>query len=246
MFNCITIKGKLHSNFAEGFSRILNFKNGAGFLSWPFFLLRIIQLIFIIVPTKQNNVTGNDLVLYIKNMVSKRCIQSVKDTFDKMDLSYSHVSLGEAEILSVVSANKMDLLKKNLLISGFEIIADKKQILIEKIKGIILEMLQNEEGLPQTNISYYIAGKLNYDYTYLANIFSEVRGITIERYIITNKIERVKELIQDGELNLTDISYKMNYSSVAHLSGQFKKITGITPTEFKKQKYKMRINLEDL
>lgn len=194
----------------------------------------------------QNNVTAKDLVLYIKNMVSKRCIQSVKDTLDKMDLSYGHITLGEAEIFTPVTANRMLRLKEMLLISGFEIIADKKHILTEKIKGIILEMLQNEEGLPEINISYYIAGKLNYDYTYLANIFSEVRGITIERYIITNKIERVKELIQDGELNLTDISYKMNYSSLAHLSGQFKKITGFTPSEFKKQKHKMRINLEDL
>jgi AraC-like DNA-binding protein len=186
------------------------------------------------------------VILHIKNMVSGRCIISVKDTFGKLGLSYESVVLGEAKILSVISDMEMAELKKKLLISGFEILEDKKTILIEKIKTVILEMVHNEKGLPEKNISYFISSKLNYDYTYLANIFSEVIGSTIERFIIMHKIERVKELIQDGELTITDISYKMSYSSVAHLSGQFKKITGLTPTAFKKQENKVRNNLEDL
>jgi AraC-like DNA-binding protein len=179
-------------------------------------------------------------------MVSQRCIVSVKDTLEKLGLKYESVTLGEIVLLSQVSDQEMLDLKNNLLLSGFVILEDKKNILVEKIKKIILEMIHYEDSLPQTNISYYIADKLNYDYTYLANIFSEIKGSTIEHFIIAHKIERVKELLQDNELSITDISYKMNYSSVAHLSGQFKKITGVTPSFFKRQKIKIRNKLEDL
>jgi AraC-like DNA-binding protein len=179
-------------------------------------------------------------------MVSQRCILSVKDNLEKLGLIYESVELGEARVLPAISDNQMELLKKNLLSSGFEILEDKKNILIEKIKAVIINMVHHEDSLPETNISHYIAGKLHYDYTYLANIFSEVKGSTIERFIIMHKIERVKELLEYGELTLTTISYKMNYSSVAHLSSQFKKITGFTPTDFKRQKNKIRNKLEDL
>ena len=179
-------------------------------------------------------------------MVSQRCKLSVKDTLEKLGLSHGPVELGEVELLSEISAGRLEQLKIKLLNSGFEIIEDHKSILIEKIKTIIIEMVHYEDNLPKTNFSTYITGKLPYDYTYLANIFSEVKGTTIERFIIMHKIERIKELLGYDELSLTEISYKLNYSSVAHLSSQFKKITGLTPTEFKRQKHKMRNELEDL
>jgi YesN/AraC family two-component response regulator len=178
-------------------------------------------------------------------MVSQRCIVSVKDTLEKLGLQYEYVTLGEAS-LNAASEHEIELLKKNLKMSGFEILENKKNILCEKIKRVILQMVRDENGLPDTNISYYIAAKLDYDYTYLSNIFSEINGTTIERFIIMHKIERVKELLQDDELNITDVSYKLHYSSVAHLSAQFKKITGVTPSVYKKQKHKLRSKLEDL
>jgi AraC-like DNA-binding protein len=123
---------------------------------------------------------------------------------------------------------------------------DKKSVLIERIKNVIIEMVHYEDELPKSNFSDYISGKLNHDYTYLANLFSEVVGTTIEHFIIAHKIEKVKELLVYDELTLTEISYKLNYSSVAHLSNQFKKVTGLTPSHFKKLKNKRRRSLEDV
>ena len=179
-------------------------------------------------------------------MVSQRCIVSVKSTLEKLDMPYEYVKLGEASILNEFPDKQMNALKEGLSDSGFEILNNKKSILSEKIKLVILEMIHNKDGLPEINASHFIAGKLNYDYTYLANVFSEVNSMTIERFIITHKIERVKELLQDDELSIKEISYKMNYSSLAHLSAQFKKITEMTPTIYKKQHTKARNNLEDL
>lgn len=179
-------------------------------------------------------------------MVSQRCIVSVKSTLEKQGIPYEYVKLGEASLLTEFSDKQMNTLKEMLSDSGFEILNNKKSILSEKIKLVILEMIHNKDGLPEINASHFIAGKLNYDYTYLANVFSEVNEMTIERFIITHKIERVKELLQDDELSIKEISYKMNYSSLAHLSAQFKKITEMTPTIYKKQQNKMRNNLEDL
>ncbi|MES1224068.1 MAG: helix-turn-helix domain-containing protein [Bacteroidota bacterium] len=179
-------------------------------------------------------------------MVSLRCKLFVKDTLTKLGIPHGPVELGEVELLSEISVIQLEQIKIDLLSAGFEILEDHKSILIEKIKTIIIQMVQYDGNLPKINFSAYLTAKLPYDYTYLANIFSEVKGTTIERFIIMHKIERIKELLLYNELSLTEISYKLNYSSVAHLSAQFKKITGLTPTEFKRQKNKHRSELEDL
>jgi AraC-like DNA-binding protein len=137
-------------------------------------------------------------------------------------------------------------IKKKLAISGLELLDDKKSILIEKIKNVIVEMVHYTDEIPKVNYSDYISEKLNHDYTYLSNIFSEVKGITIQQFIINHKIVRVKELLLYDELNLTEISYILNYSSVAHLSNQFKKVTGLSPTFFKQLKQKRNSNLENV
>ena len=179
-------------------------------------------------------------------MVSLRCKMLVKEELEKLNVHYTIVDLGAVEINEILTQKQHDLLKINLLKSGLELLDDKKSILIEKIKNLIIEMVHYNDELPVVNYSEYISGKLGYDYTYLANIFSEVKGITIQHFIISHKIERVKELLLYDELNLTEISYKLNYSSVAHLSAQFKKITGLTPTFFKQLKKKKRTSLEDV
>ena len=184
--------------------------------------------------------------IYIKYMVSLRCKMLVKEELKKLGLHYAIMDLGMVEILEEITKDQRDQLKKNLLTSGLELLDDNKSILIEKIKNVIIEMIQYSDELPKVNYSDYISEKLGYDYTYLANTFSEVKGITIQQYIIINKIERVKELLIYDELNLTEISRKMHYSSVAHLSNQFKKITGLTPSFYKQLKNKRRANLEDL
>jgi AraC-like DNA-binding protein len=170
----------------------------------------------------------------------------VKDELEKLGLHHAVVDLGTVEILEDITTEQRIQLKENLMKSGLELLDNKKSILIEKIKNIIIEMIHYSDELPKVNYSDYISEKLGYDYTYLANIFSEVRGITIQQFIIMHKIERVKELLIYDELNLTQISYKLHYSSVAHLSNQFKKITGLTPTFYKQLKDKRKRNLEDL
>ncbi|MBY0485785.1 MAG: AraC family transcriptional regulator [Flavobacteriaceae bacterium] len=186
------------------------------------------------------------MVLYIKYMVSLRCKMMVKEELKKLGLHYVIVDLGIVEILEDISPEKFYTLKDNLAISGLELLDDKKAILIEKIKNVIIEMVHYTDELPKVNYSDYISDKLKHDYTYLSNIFSEVKGITIQQYIIIHKIERVKELLLYDELNLTEIAYLLNYSSVAHLSNQFKKITGLSPSFFKQLKQKRKINLENL
>jgi AraC-like DNA-binding protein len=137
-------------------------------------------------------------------------------------------------------------LKRQLLKSGLELLDDKKSILIERIKSVIIELIHYSDEIPKVNFSEYLSEKLHYDYTYLANVFSEVKGTTIQQFIIMHKIEKVKELLLYDELNLTEISYKLHYSSVSHLSNQFKKITGLSPSFFKQLKQKRMKNLEDL
>lgn len=170
----------------------------------------------------------------------------VKEELKKLGILYVVVDLGMVEILEDITQEQHDRLKENLLKSGLELLDDKRSILIEKIKNVVTEMIHYADEMPRVNYSDYISEKLGYDYTYLANIFSEVKGITIQQYIINHKIEKVKELLLYDELNLTEISYKLNYSSVAHLSNQFKKVTGLTPTFFKKLKNKKRTPLEDV
>ncbi len=179
-------------------------------------------------------------------MVSLRCKMMVKEELKKLGIKYMIVDLGMAEIHEDITLKQRELLKKNLLRSGLELLDDKRSILIEKIKNIITEMIHYSDELPKENYSDYISKKLGYDYTYLANTFSEVKGITIQQFIIINKIEKVKELLLYDELNLTEISYKLHYSSVAHLSNQFKKVTGLSPSFYKKLKKKRKNNLENM
>ncbi len=179
-------------------------------------------------------------------MVSLRCKMVVRDELKNLGLHFAAIDLGMVEIPGPVTDDQRATLKINLLKSGLELLDDKKSILIEKIKNVIIEMVHYSDELPAINFSEYISQKLNYDYTYLSNIFSEVKGINIQQFIIIHKIERVKELLLYGELNLTEISYKLNYSSVAHLSNQFKKITGLSPSFYKQLKQKRRNNLENM
>jgi len=184
--------------------------------------------------------------LFIKYMVCIRCKMVVKSELDKLGLHYKKVDLGEVDIVGDITPEQHDQLKTALLTSGLELMDDKKAVLIEKIKNVIIEMVHYQDEPPKTNFSDYLSGKLDYDYTYLSNIFSEVTGITIEHYIIAHKIERVKELLLYDELNLSEISYRLNYSSVAHLSNQFKKVTGLTPSYFKALKHKRRNTLNNV
>jgi len=170
----------------------------------------------------------------------------VKEELKKLGLKYVTLDLGVVEILENITSSQRDQLKKNLLVSGLELLDDKKSILIEKIKNVITEMIHYSDEIPKVNYSDYISEKLDYDYTYLANTFSEVKGITIQQFIIIHKIEKAKELLLYDELSLSEIAYKLHYSSVAHLSNQFKKITGLTPTFYKKLRDKRNQNLEDL
>ncbi|MDB4920689.1 MAG: Helix-turn-helix protein [Mucilaginibacter sp.] len=166
-------------------------------------------------------------------MVCIRCKMVVKHELENLGLFCLHVEIGRVEVEGTVSAVDIMKFKIALLGSGLELIYDKRSILVEKIKNIISEMVNYSDDPLKTNFSYYLSDKLSLDYTYLANVFSEHQGITIERFIIMNRIQKVKELICYNELNLTEISWKLHYSSVAHLSTQFKKITGITPSFYK-------------
>lgn len=183
----------------------------------------------------------------IKNMVSLRCKLIVRSTLENLKLQPTSVDLGEAEIKEdELSDVQLDELKKRLQSFGLELLEDKKAILIEKIKTIIIEMIHYSEEPPILNFSIFLSQKLNYEYNYLSNLFSEVKGMTIEHYIIAHKIERAKELLIYNELTITQIAEKLHYSNVAHLSNQFKKVTGLTPTFFKKMKHKRTIALENL
>ena len=184
--------------------------------------------------------------LYIKYMVSIRCKMVVKEELRKLGLHFTTVDLGTVEVMENISQQQRDQLKVALLKSGLELMDDKKAILIEKIQNVVVEMVHYEDELPKVNFSDYLSEKLHYNYTYLANLFSETKGITIEHFIILHKIERVKELIIYGELNLSEIAWRLHYSSVAHLSNQFKKITGLTPSFFKSLKHKKRSTLENV
>jgi len=171
---------------------------------------------------------------------------AVKDELRKLGLHYIVVDLGEVEIMENISLAQREQLKIDLLQSGLELMDDKRAMLIEKIKNVIIEMVHHSDEVIKVNFSEYLSSKLDHDYTYLANLFSEVQGTTIEQFLISHKVERIKELIIYGELNITEIAWKMNYSSVAHLSNQFKKVTGLTPSHFKKLKVKRRSPIEEI
>lgn len=169
---------------------------------------------------------------------------AVKAELENLGLHCTYVDYGEAEVKENISPELLYQLNTALKKSGLELMDDKKSMLIEKIKFLIVELVHYSDEPLKKNLSDYLSEKLKYDYTYLANLFSEVQGTTIEKFFITHKIERVKELLVYDELNLKEIAFKLHYSSVAHLSGQFKKLTGFTPSHFKHLKHKKRIPLE--
>ncbi len=179
-------------------------------------------------------------------MVSLRCKMMVKEELKKLGIGNAEVELGVIEVPGGITDEQREQLAINLMRSGLELLDDKRSILVEKIKNVITNMIHHSDEVPKVNYSDFISEKLGYDYTYLSNTFSEVKGITIQQYIIRNKIERVKELLLYDELSLTEIAYLMHYSSVAHLSNQFKKITGLTPTFYKGIARKRRQNLENM
>jgi AraC-like DNA-binding protein len=178
--------------------------------------------------------------IFIKNMVSSRCILSVKKALENIDLHFIVIELGSVDVDESVTLSQRNLLKVALCECGLELMEDKKSILIEKIKNSVINMVQNIDETMNMKFSMFLSKKLNHNYTYLANLFSEVEGITIEQFIIAHKIERIKELIIYNEFNITEIAWKMHYSSVAHLSNQFKKVTGFSPTHFKYSKNQTR------
>ena len=186
------------------------------------------------------------MYLYIKYMVSQRCKLMVENALSDLQIKYNSVQLGMVAMPEPLSLERQILLKASLLKCGLDLLDDKKSILIERIKNVIVDMIHHADELPRMNYSDYISDKLQMDYTYLSNIFSEVKGITIQQFIINHKVEKIKELLLYGELNMTEISYQLHYSSVAHLSNQFKKVTGLSPSFYKKMKQTRRSNLEEL
>ncbi len=169
----------------------------------------------------------------------------VREELKKLGLHFI-VDMGEADIMEDITAEQREQIKAALLESGLELMDDRRAVLIEKIKAVIIEMVHFTEEQPKVNFSDYLSQKLKHDYTYMANLFSEVQGTTIEQFMISHKIERVKELLIYDEVNLTEIAWMMHYSSVAHLSNQFKKVTGLTPSHFKQLKVKRRSPIEDI
>ena len=176
------------------------------------------------------------MTIYIKNMVCIRCKMVVQEQLKKISVQNSVVKLGEVEIMETITNDQLEAFKVGLLKFGLAVLDDKKSVLIDKIKKVIIELIHYNDEPLTTNFSDYLSKTLNHEYTYMANLFSEIEGINVEHYLITHKIERVKELLVYDKLSLTAISYKLNYSSVAHLCNQFKKITGLTPSHFRKSK----------
>ncbi|MCW3091431.1 MAG: helix-turn-helix transcriptional regulator [Ferruginibacter sp.] len=184
--------------------------------------------------------------LFIKNMVCNRCISAVKQEFEKLKLPVNSIALGEVQLAKEPSEKQLVQLRQSLAILGFEVLDDSKKKLIEKIKNTIITQVHYNSGDEQQNFSEILSKKLNKDYSYLSGLFSEVESITIEKYTINQKIEKIKELIIYNEMNLSEIAYQLGYSSVAHLSGQFKKVTGLTPSHFKKAGGKHRKTIDSV
>jgi AraC-like DNA-binding protein len=179
-------------------------------------------------------------------MISARCKMLVRDALKALGLHFVIVDLGEVDVMENITTTQREQLRIALQDAGLELMEDKRAILLEKIKLTIIDVVHHREEDTRINFSHYLAEKLQYDYTHLANIFSEASGTTIEQYMIAQKVERIKELITYDELNITEIAWKMNYSSVAHLSNQFKKVTGLSPSHFKKIKDNKRQTLEEV
>ncbi|MFA8450245.1 MAG: helix-turn-helix domain-containing protein [Bacteroidales bacterium] len=191
----------------------------------------------------------NQTDLYIKNMVCPRCIKVIKDEFDKINIPIHHIELGKLSTPVTLNKEQKQSIKEILEINGFELIEDKKDKLVDTIKTLIIDKIHHNNynsNSKNINNSDYIASEIGYDYSYLSNLFSAEEGITIEKYIINQKIEKAKELLLYNELTLNEISDKLEYSSVQHLSNQFKKVTGLTPSQFKKQKENSRKPLDQV
>ena len=184
--------------------------------------------------------------IYIKYMVSQRCKMAVKEELHKFGICYANIELGEVEVFDNITQEQREALKISLYNCGLELMDDKRTILIEKVKNLITEMIHHHDELPKINYSDFISERIHHNYAYLSNIFLQVKGVTIQQFIITHKVERIKELISYGELNMTEIAWKMNYSSVAHLSNQFKKITGFSPSHFKQSQDTQRSPIEEI
>ncbi|AYM99619.1 helix-turn-helix domain-containing protein [Chryseobacterium sp. 3008163] len=184
--------------------------------------------------------------LFIKNMVCNRCIMVVQNELDKLDLSAISIKLGEVVFEKEPTIEEKQNLAEALSVLGFEMIDDKKSRMIEQIKNVIIDLVHHKDNDAKTNLSDILSEKLNHDYNYLSNLFSEVESTTIEKYFIAQKIERVKELLVYDELSLSEIAFQLNYSSVAYLSNQFKKTTGLTPSHFKQIKEDKRKPLDEV
>ena len=184
--------------------------------------------------------------LYIKNMVCPRCIMAVRNELDAMKLLVKSVELGEAVIDNDLTTEELQHLEESLKKLGFEIIGDRKSRIIEQIKNEIIYLVHHSDEILKKNLSSWLSDKLHYDYTYLSNLFSEVEGTTIEKYYITQRIEKVKELLVYDELSLAEIADALGYSSAAYLSSQFKKITGLTPTFYKSIRETKRRSIDEL
>lgn len=179
-------------------------------------------------------------------MVSQRCKMMVSDELQKLGLKYENIGLGSVKFAFNVPEEQLIQFAKNLKKGGLEILENRKEILNEKIVNVIIEMVHHSNELPDINYSDYISRKLKYNYNYLSNIFMEQKGISIQQYIILHKINKVIELLHYNEMSLTEISHKLDYSSVSHLSNQFKKITGYSPRQFKQLNIQRTSNLEDI
>lgn len=183
---------------------------------------------------------------FIKNMVTIRCKMVLQSELEKLGLKYINIELGEVELDTAPTADQIECLKQALLETGLEIMGDKKAVLIERIKAVVIEMVHYAKDAPSMSFSEFLREKLGLGYTYLANTFMQVKGVTIEQFIILHKVERIKELLIYDELNINEIANEMHYSSSAHLSNQFKRMTGLTPSEFKMLKHHQRKNLDEL
>lgn len=184
--------------------------------------------------------------LYIKNMVCNRCIMTVQNELDKLGLKVKDIKLGEVILDKELKDEERNKLEDALLPLGFQLISDKKSRIIEQIKNIIIDLVHHQDNAIKANLSDVLSDKLHHDYNYLSNLFSEVEGTTIEKYFIAQKIEKVKELLVYDELSLSEIAFRLNYSSVAYLSNQFKKVTGLSPSHFKQIKEDKRKPLDEV
>ncbi|MFH6987850.1 helix-turn-helix domain-containing protein [Flavobacterium collinsii] len=184
--------------------------------------------------------------LFVKNMVCNRCIMVVQNELEKLGLDFTNIKLGEVTLTGELNQEERNLLEGALVPLGFEVIDDKKSRIIEKIKNIIIDLVHHQDNDTKNNLSDILSEKINHDYNYLSNLFSEVEGTTIEKYFIAQKIEKIKELLVYDELSLSEIALRLNYSSVAYLSNQFKKVTGLTPSHFKQIRTEKRKPLDEV